>query len=52
MRRRLKTQLVPEQAAELAVDIERLGLPAVTVKGQHELTAKTFAHRMFTDQLP
>ena len=52
LRRRVQAQLVPQHIAELAVDIERFGLPAIAVKGQHELTAEPLSHRMFTDQPP
>ena len=52
LRRRLQTQLVPQHAPELAVDLERLGLPAVAIEGQHQLAAQTLPYRMFTDQPP
>ena len=51
-RRRLQTQLFPQHALELAVDLERFGLPAAAVEGEHELTAKTLPHGVLADQLP
>jgi hypothetical protein len=49
-RRRVQAQLVPQDAPELAVDPERLGLSAVPVEGQHELAAQTLPDRMLADQ--
>ena len=50
LRRRVQTQLVPQHAPELAVYLERFGLPAVAVEGQHELAAEALSHGMLTDQ--
>ena len=49
-RRRVQTQLVPQHAPELAVDLERFGLPTVAVEGQHELAAETLSQGMLADQ--
>src|SRR5262249_41707369 len=50
LRRGVQAQLVPEHAPELAVDLERFGLPTVAVKSQHELAAETLSHGMLADQ--
>ena len=49
-RRWLQTQLFPQHAPELVVGLQRFGLPAAAVKGEHELTAKTLPHGMLADQ--
>jgi hypothetical protein len=51
-RRRLQSQLVPQHAAELVIDLKGFGLSAAAVKGEHEQAAKTLAHRMLADQSP
>ncbi len=50
-RRRLQAKLLPQHAAKIPVDLERFCLPAATVEGEHELTAKTLPHRVLADEL-
>src|SRR5215469_3140109 len=45
-RRRFQPQLFVQGAAELAVGVESLGLPAAAVEGEHELAAKTLPQGM------
>ena len=48
---RLETQLVQQQAAGVLVDTERLGLPAASIEGEHQLGTKTLTERMLRDEL-
>ncbi len=49
-RQRFQTEFFAQGAPEVAVDLQRFGLPAAAVEGQHELAMKTFTERMLTDQ--
>ena len=49
-RARLESQLLHEQLAALAVDLERLRLPTGAIQGEHELSAQPLAQRMEADE--
>ena len=49
-RARLEAQLLDEQLAALAVDLERLRLPAGAVEREHELCPQPLAQRMRADE--
>src|SRR5207244_10954098 len=46
LRARVETQLVPEQPARRAVELERIGLAAGAIEGQHEQGAQTLLERV------
>ena len=46
----LEPELRDERLAGVAIDGERLGLPAAPVEGQHELAARALAERLLRDQ--
>jgi hypothetical protein len=47
---RLEAQLGREQAAALAVDVERLGLATGSVEREHELAAEPLLKRVLADE--
>ena len=49
-RARLEAQLLDEQLAALAIDLERLRLPARAVEREHQLGAQPLAQRMSVDE--
>ena len=51
LRARLDRQLVDQQRADGAVALQRVGLPAAAVQGEHQLPAESLPQRMFGDEL-
>jgi hypothetical protein len=47
---RLKPELTEEPAAGVGIRVERFGLAAGAVKGKHQLSAKTLAVRMGSNE--
>ena len=50
-RARLEAKVVSQSAPSLAIDLQRLGLTASAVKGEHQLAAQALAERMLSDEL-
>ena len=49
--RRLDAKLLDEHLARVLVGLERLRLPPTAVEREHELTARTLAHRVLANEL-
>jgi hypothetical protein len=50
VRGRFQAQLFGQCAAEVVVDLKRVGLPSAAVQREHELPAQALAQRMLADQ--